>query len=449
MKIALVTARRDPFISPYDMDGGCVVLRNYIKELYKLGHEVSVFTRLEETSKYNDKKTNAKARMQGRYGSGKIIINKGITIYRIPFVSAFSKDATEQGQFIEARTFTESLEKYLKAEKFDIIHYFHLMSISGWLISKKKIPYLDKTLFSPLLLTNGRTFQFQVEKRLRLERTIFNKCRYIISQSAGEIKEIKKYYKINDKKLFKIPLGVDKNIFYPKDTFNFNRKNRIVIINPNSIRPQKRQLDLVAISNALKTAGIKCITLFVGNESDPSYVKRVQREITNNNLTFTKLKKFSAKNFDQVKADFIFLKGQKEAKLAPIIRYSDISIFTSQDEGFSLSMINCMACGTLPFCYDLPAYNDYLINGENAIAVPLARGTGGVTKALFNILKDKQLLLRLSKTSINVSNSFTWSVMMEKQLAIYRNIKNKKPIKSTASNGIKNWVNLGDGKIML
>ncbi len=445
MKIALVTARRDPFISPYDMDGGCVVLRNYIKELYKLGHEVSVFTRLEKESALNDKKTNAKARMQAKHGIDRVVANEGVTIYRIPYTPAFHRNATEEGQFIEAKSFTKNLEKHLRSENFDVIHYFHLMSIGGWLLYDTEIPFLDKTLFSPLLLTKGRTFQFPIEKRIELEGKIFHTCKYIVSQSKGELAEIKKYYKTDGRKLFKIPLGIDKNIFSPKTTFNFAKRNRLVIINPNSIRPQKRQSDLVEITKKLRDNGIRSLVLFVGNESDPRYTKEVQDEIVANHLTFIKLKKFSAKSFDKIKADFVFLKGQKEADLAPVIRYSDIAIFSSRDEGFSLSMINCMACGTLPFCYDLHAYDDYLIQGENAIAVPLKTGVPGIIKALLKIVTNKKLLLRLSKTAINVSNNFTWSILIEKQIAIYRNIKNNKSLKNIKHAGLKNWVNLSDG----
>lgn len=448
MKIALVTARRDPFISPYDMDGGCVVLRNYIKELYKLGHEVTVFTRMERVSPLNDKKTNAKARMQKRHNTGRVVVNEGVTIYRIPYKRAFDIDKTEISQFIEAGSFTINLEKYLNANDFDIIHYFHLMSISGWLINKKRIPHLDKTLFSPLLITRGRTFQFPVKERLQLEKVIFNQCRYIVCQSEGELRQIKKYYGINSAKLFKIPLGVDKNIFYPKSEFNFSKKNRLIIINPNSIRPQKGQIDLVGIVKILRANGIRSLVLLVGNESDRTYTKKLQRSILDSGLTFSKLKKFSEKSCNKTKTDFVFLRSQKEVKLAHIIRYSHISVFTSKDEGFSLSTINCMACGTLPFCYDLPAYRDYVIPGENAVVASQSSGYKGIARTILKIINNKPLLLRLSKTAVNVSNNFTWFVLIKRQLAIYRNIKNKTPIKHITYNSLKNWVNLSDGKII-
>jgi len=243
MKIALISARRDPFISPHDMDGGCVVLRNYILELSKLGHEITIFTRAEKINTYSSNKQNAKAILQIKSGLGKININNGITIYRIPYKEVTKDIEPDKKEILEAKYFTSSLKKYLKCENFDIYHYFHLHSISGWIINKNAIPYLDKSIFSPLLITAGRTFEYNSRERLKLEKEVFNKINFIVCQSDGEINSIIHHYKLSKQKLFKIPLGVNKKLFKPKEIFFKNKK--IIIINPNSIKPQKRQHDVV------------------------------------------------------------------------------------------------------------------------------------------------------------------------------------------------------------
>ena len=443
MKIALISARRDPFISPYDMDGGCVVLRNYIKELQRAGHEIVVFTRLEKISDLNDKKTNLKAKLQKKHGIGRVEIKNGVTIYRVNYKSSFCKIKNEDSLFSESKTFIDSIEKYLKSGNFDIIHYFHLMSIGGWLIGGRKIFNLKKTVFTPLLITKGRTFQFPTEKRLKLEKRVFNMVNYIACQSEGEIRQIKKYYKLNQNKLIKIPLGIDKDIFYPKN-FIDDKSKRLIIISPNSIKAQKRQTDLIKITKDLKDQKINVLTIIVGNESEQSYANLLRSNIVNNKMSYIKLKYFNKIVFDNIKDDFIFLKPQKEKELAKIIRYSDISIFTSKDEGFCLSLIDCMACGTLPFCYNLSAYKDYLIQKENAIAISKNLDYKYFVKAIIKFYKNRKKLIRISKTAVNTSNYFSWSNLIKKQIYVYRKIAFGGKMKYIKYNAMKNWINLND-----
>lgn len=444
MKIALVSARRDPFISPYDMDGGCVVLRNYIKELQRAGHEVVVFTRLEKVSSLNDKKTNLKAKLQKKHGTGRVEIKNGVTIYRVNYKSAFCKIKNENSLFSESKSFIDSIEKYLKFGNFDIIHYFHLMSIGGWLIGGKKIFNLKKTVFTPLLITKGRTFQFTTEKRLKLEKKIFEMVDYVACQSEGEIKQIKKYYKLNQNKLIKIPLGVDKDIFYPKNFTDNKKSKKLIIISPNSIKAQKRQIDLVKITKGLKDKKVNVLTLIVGNESDKFYADFLRSNILKNKMTYVRMKSFNKIAFDAVKSDFVFLKAQKEKDLAKIMRCSDISVFTSKDEGFCLSLIDCMACGTLPFCYDLSAYKDYLIPKENAIIIRKDLNFKYFVKAIIKFYKNRKKLIRISKTAVNISNYFSWSNLIKKQIYVYRKVAFGGKVKHIKYNAMKNWINLND-----
>ncbi len=443
MKIALVSARRDPFVSPYDMDGGCVVLRNYIKELHRAGHEVVIFTRMEEFSIYNDKKTNLKANLQKKHGVGRVEIKNGITIYRVKYKPSFYKNKNENSLFIESKTFIDSIEKYLKFGNFDVIHYFHLMSIAGWFIGGKNIYNLKKTVFTPLLITKGRTFQFSTKRRLELEKKVFDMVNYVICQSEGEIKQIRSYYKLKTDKLIKIPLGVDKEIFYPK-IFTKDNKRRLIIISPNSIKAQKRQIDLVSIVKDLKNQNIKTIVIIVGSESEPQYMKLLTSHIIDNEMSYIKLRSFNKIIFDNSKNDFIFLHPQKEKDLSKVIRYSDLSIFTSKDEGFCLSLIDCMACGTLPVCYNLSAYKDYLIQKENAIALDKKSKTNHFSKAIEELYKNKRKMIRISKTAVNTSNYFSWSNLIKKQIYIYRKIAFGGKLKFIKHNAVKNWINLND-----
>jgi glycosyltransferase involved in cell wall biosynthesis len=440
MKIALISARRDPFLSPCDVDGGCVILRNYIKELYNLGHELHVFTRLETEDK---EELVHKSKLQKEAGIGKVRIKNRLFSYRIPYEICKSKDG-DAGQIVEAKSFSKNLEFYFEDEKFDVYHYFHLFSISGWLSRGEKIPHVKKSFFSPLLPTFGRTFENSLKERLFLEKRVCEEIEKVVCLSQREIDIIVGIYNISENKVLKIPLGIDRMIFTPKNNFNkFDEDNKLLIVSPNAIREQKKQLEVIKSVHKLKQRGVKVSALIIGQVRDKEYFLRLNKEIETLKLSsITAPVKFDRDFLINCGADIVFANEMDQVKLANVIRMCDISLFPSLDETFGLILLESMSCGTPPVCFLLKAYEDYLIPYENAIAVSEKRGSLGLVEEIEELVKNKEKLKMLSKTAVNTASRFSWTNLLNQQLYAYSQALDAKEKIYSEYFSFSNWINL-------
>lgn len=445
MHIALITARIDPFISPIDMDGGCVMVRNYIKSLYDFGHDIHVFTRLVEESPNNSEQLNTKARMQKQAGIGKVKVNPRLTVYRLPYTSFNSKEKTWEKQLQESASFLSNVKVYFDAQDFDVYHYFHLLSIAGWYLLDSEIPHVEKTTFSPLFLSVGRKFEYLSDERMVIEKKVLEHVPAISGQSKGELKTIRKSYEIGDEKLVKISLGVDTSIFYPKEDFESLLTNkRVILISPNSIKPQKRQLEAIEIAGELKKRGHKLLMVIMGQIKDDDYYSKILQRIKELNLEQISSESIPARDaLLALEADVLFLPGKKEKELSDLIRAADLAVFPSTDEGFGLLNLDCMACGTLTVCSNLKEYGDYLIPGENAIAVDVGEGITGFIKEIEDLFGNKEKIVRMSKIAVNSSQNFSWDKLIKKQLFVYNTLFNNEPVNYTKFH-TSNWVNLNE-----
>jgi len=444
MKIALISARRDPFISPQDIDGGCVVLRNYIKELYNFGHEIHVFTRLEQERQGAPQDLILKAKAQKITGPGKTRVKNRLFNYRIPYNACPDTQESDLKQIAEANSFAQNLEFYFEDELFDIYHYFHLFSISGWLGNSGHIPFLKKTLFSPMLPTYGRTFEYPVKTRLKLEKQVCQQVKKIICPSSRETEIIRQGYRVPKSKLVNMPLGISHKIFYTKTDFaQFNQDKKFLIISPNAIRAQKKQIEVVKIAHHLKQARIPLVTLLVGRIQEESYFSQLIETIGKLGLTYRRCSSPPArKDITRLNSDIVFLNGLDQSQLANIIREADIAVFPSQDETFGLILLECMACGTPPICFNLPAYKDYLIPHENALVVNSSEGWKALALVAEKLLGNKKQLTLLSKTAANIASQFSWRNLVSQQLYIYSRILDRKEELYPHHFTIASWANL-------
>ncbi len=418
-------------------------MRNYIKALHKLGHDIHVFTRLDKYSSENSKRTNTKAEMQKEAGVGKVRVNKRLTIYRLPYEPLKSKTWQEQVQ--ESASFLRNVKTYFDAEKFDIYHYFHLLSLAGWILLDGDLPYLSKTTFSPLLLTVGREFEFPPQERIDFEMEVIRKVPAISCQSMGEMNTIRTEYKITDDKLIHIPLGVDTEIFYAKkDIMQLENNGKTILISPNTIKHQKRQIEVIRTANKIKERGHRIVTVFMGRVREQEYLEEMSSLIGSLRMTLWDSQDVPSRmEILSTDKDFIYIPGKKEKVLADLIRSGDIAVFPSTDEGFGLLNLDCMACGTLPVCTNLKAYEDYLVAGENAIVVDKNRGWEGFVEAIDSLLKDKQRLVSLSKIAVNSSQKYSWDNLIRKQIFVYTTLYDKAQIEP-AKYHEQNWINLND-----
>jgi len=430
MKIALITARADPYIHPIDVHGGTTLVLNLISSLVNKGHEVHVFTRLDEYNENNPQYKNVRALRQKEAGVGKVVMSEGLTVYRIPYVSYPETPEKWASQLKESKEFLQNVYPYLQNLKPDVLHYFHLLSFVGWYSLFDEVPYLNKSTFSPLLLSVGRKFEVLPKERIEFEKKVLEQIPTISCQSTGEISTITCNYGIAKEKIVKVPLGVNTAIYYPKLNFDRNRiedSKRTLLISPNSIKPQKKQMEAIRVLKYLQDRGHDVLLAFMGNIIDPEYMEQITKLISDLGLRLDYLEKVpSREEMLQLKTDALFLPTQSEQVLSDFIRSGDVAIFPSTDEGFSLMNINCMSCGTPPACSLIPEYSEYMKPNFNAIAVDIGKGWEGFALEIDYFLKNRN---KLKKLSVNASESvqkFSWDSLIERQLLVYDTLSKHK-----------------------
>jgi len=418
MKIALISARADPFIPPVDVHGGTVLMLNLIKSLSKAGHEIDIFTRLDIDSATESQERRFRAKRQEEEGGSAKKISENVSIHRLPYKSSGFEPQVWSTQLDESTSFLINLRNYLDSNKYDVIHYFHLVSVAGWYKLGNTVPYVSKSTFSPLFLSVGRKFEKLSDERIADEKKILDEISFISCQSNGEIETIKQYYNISLNKLIKVPLGVDTSLYFPKKNYEIN--DTTILVCPNSIKPQKKQLEVIHIVNELKVKGYKVRVMFIGNIIDETYFAEMNSLIEKCSLSA--LSCTPEPDRDEIinlNKDIIFVPCQEESRLADYIRLADVAVFPSTDEGFSLLNLNCMACGTLPVCSNIKEYSEYMRNGFNAVAVDIDRGYKGFIEELELLLKNKEKINLLSKQSAESAQYFSWDSLINKQLNVY------------------------------
>ncbi|HOM77703.1 MAG TPA: glycosyltransferase family 4 protein [bacterium] len=424
MKIALISARADPYIPPVDVHGGTVVMLNLINSLSRLGHQVDIFTRLDKDADTESTERRFRAKRQTEEGGSEVQIDKNIRIFRIPYESSGKETNVWDKQLNESATFLNAIEDHLFNGNYDVIHYFHLASISGWYKKYDTPPFLKKSTFSPLFLAAGRKFEILPEEKILAERKVLNDIPIISSQSVGEAKKIIKHHNISKDKISITPLGVDLSIFYPKkDFYSVLQREVILITSPNNIKPQKKQLEVVKVIGELKKKGVPVKGIFVGNIGDQFYLKSILDLLANNSLTYTNYEgHFSTESFIFNEFDILFIPSQREKVLADIIRACDIAIFPSTDEGFSLLNLNCLACGTVPICTNSSEYSSYLLPNKNSIAVDTIQPWEKFAEQAYRLCKNKEKIVELSLNASNSASQFTWDEFVENQVKVYEDL---------------------------
>lgn len=424
MKIALVSARADPYIPPVNVHGGTVVMLNLINSLSRLGHQVDIYTRLDKDLPSESKDRRFRARRQQEEGGAKQVIDKNTTMYRYPYDSSGEETNIWEKQFNESYTFLKEIQDPLERGQYDVIHYFHLASVSGWYKEYDRPPMIEKSTFSPLFLAAGRKFEKIAPEKLEIEKRILTDMPIVSGQSEGEVEKIIKHHGISNKKISMVPLGVDLSIFYSKDDFDYLLKTKEVILTcPNNIKPQKKQLEVLKVLKYLKDMNHRVLVSFIGNINDEEYLETMLSHIDENALTHTTYEgKFTRDGLISLSKDVIFIPSQREKVLANIIRSSDVAVFPSTDEGFSLVNLNCMACGVVPVCSDNKEYTYYMRPNENALSIPANEGWQSYANAVESLICDRDLLKALSENSAKSAKHFTWDTFVTNQIKVYESL---------------------------
>ncbi|MFB0563422.1 MAG: glycosyltransferase [Candidatus Lokiarchaeia archaeon] len=313
------------------------------------------------------------------------------------------------------RLYSPELSASLKTEidKFDLIHIHEIWHYSHFIAyywAKKKCkPYIITVhgALEPWCL-NYKRFKKRVFSAF-IQKKILREAAAIHAFTQSEAEQVKAFG-INNRIII-IPNGIDLKLYAvlpPKEKIEAQYpqiKGKKMILFLGRIHPIKG-LDILAksISNI---AGMREDTILVIAGPDDGYKKQVESMI--------KIEGISKKVI------FTGMITGKE-KLAALSR-ADIFVLPSYSEGFSMSILEAMACG-LPVvitnqCHfpEVKQYNAGLVIEPNV---------GELTEALEILLSDPELCQQMGNNGKRlVRERYTWDRIADQMIEVYKDIIEK------------------------
>jgi glycosyltransferase involved in cell wall biosynthesis len=386
MRIAFVTFEYPPFI----IGGAGVYALNITHELAKLGHQIIVFVPDIPGIKYDKHFKN-------------IVFKKVKINNKLPF------NALQYWLNLPAE-----VKKTESENKFDIIHF---NGISYWFLKKRisRAPHV-LTVHHSVMYDIGDNhsslkcfFNFSGENSFfipLIEKRCIMSADKIVAVSNFTKEQILSNYNINPQKIEMIYNGINSN------KLNFENGDFKSIV-------QKFNLSS------------KPIVLFVGRVDDPrkgllyliNAFKNVIKEVDCELVVVGKGDQTKAKNLSDslnISKNIIFTGFLEDNDLQKFYFLCDIYVCPSLLEGFGLTLVEAMAAGKP-------------IIANNSSAIPEIIGDAGVlinsldpellARSIASLLKDDQNRKCLGiKAHKRFIQQFSWSVVANKLLDIYRNI---------------------------
>jgi len=94
-------------------------------------------------------------------------------------------------------------------------------------------------------------------------------------------------------------------------------------------------------------------------------------------------------------------------ELPGLLRGHSIALFPSFSEGFSLALIETMACGVAPVASDIPGNRETIDDGDDGLLVPPGDAEAA-TAAILRLRRDQELLARLRCACVEAGAQHSW-----------------------------------------
>jgi len=225
------------------------------------------------------------------------------------------------------------------------------------------------------------------------------KAKLIFTCSQFSKKEILKYYKVNPKKVFVIPLSANKINYVGSPTSNIKKKygiqDKFIFYVGTIFRRRFIPETIKAFKKVLKKL--------------PNYqFLVVGRNCSNKKINGNKIihKKYVEKD------DLILLYNS-----------ADLVVWLSEYEGFGLPPLEAMACGTPVLSTKKTSLSEVL--GDYPIWVKDPKDIKEIKDKIYKILTDKKMQEKLIKKGLEQAKKFSWKVTAKKTLKILMD-QNKK-----------------------
>ncbi len=348
---------------------------NFLLEIvpYWKGHDVHIFTGENDTNP------------------------EGVTWHKVPFLSKIFN--------IQEISFTIFASIIMKLNKFDVTmsqptRYFTPdvaqmeFCYKGWQEYKKKMGFK--------LTLQDRIAPFMEGFNLR-------RSKKVIVTSEGIKREIMEFYRISKEKIIVIPNGADVKRF---------RRN---VESRNSVRKElgisPKDFVIMFIGRDLKRKGfeylLKALPLL---DREAKLIVAGGKDEYYRNL---------AKELRQEKN--IFFIGDVPG-MEKYLSASDVFVFPTFYEGFSLATVEAAACGLPVIAAKANGTEELVKNGWNGFLLE-KRDPKEIAQRLNQLMGDKELLRKMSENAVKTSREYSWEKIAKRILAVLEEVaemKNKR-----------------------
>ncbi len=402
LKIGLISYRSNPHCG-----GQGVYVRNLSKALSDLGHSVEVISGPGDPMLFpGSKLTNIPT----------LDLYNPDDLFRMPSLAELKDPINFMEWFLvstmgypEPFTFGLRAHRYLKNKqtRYDIIHDNQCLGFSMLSISKN-IP-LVATIHHPITIDrkiairSTKSFLKKIKHMrwysfITMQKYVAKRLNHIITVSDFSKNDISKEFKIPEKKIISIPIGIDTDLFYPLD--NIKKDPERLIVTNSADTPlkglyhllhaikkisEKRKIKLIVIGSPKKNGGIE---------------KLVQKLDLKNHVHFTG-------RVDHAR----FIKEYAKASIA---------VVPSLYEGFGLPAGEAMACRLPLVCTTGGALPE--VTGNAAKLVPPGNAQA-LHNAIVELLDDPDQREKLADAGYKrILKHFTWENTAIKTAQAYKNI---------------------------
>ena len=120
-----------------------------------------------------------------------------------------------------------------------------------------------------------------------------------------------------------------------------------------------------------------------------------------------------------VEASAIFLKTIPHERMPLFLNLAHVFVSIPDSDGMPQSLLEAMACGTVPVVSDLPQYSELIKNETNALVLP-SKDAQALAKTIIRLLRDNALREKLSRACVDtIVDGMDYEVEMEKMERLY------------------------------
>jgi glycosyltransferase-like protein len=120
--------------------------------------------------------------------------------------------------------------------------------------------------------------------------------------------------------------------------------------------------------------------------------------------------------------DVVLLGTVGDEELAGWYHAADALCFPSVKEGWGLAVLEAMAAGLPVVASDLPAFREYLVDGENALLPPVG-DEAALAAAMRRMVTDADLRARLAAGGAATARRYTWEASAARHREVYAGLR--------------------------